>query len=372
MPQLCNADHNINYQIAGPDLGSGGLPVAMIHGLGANLAFWYLGVVRHMTDERPLILHDLRGHGASGMPLRDYRLVDLAKDLNALLGQLGADKVHLVGHSHGARVALAYALAYPDRVASLTIADTQIHALQEPMRLRDWPHWPRWKADLAAQGVTTFPDEDREIDFQLLSELGPRGGGGLGGGGSVRNGPRFPRLAAAAAASGKGGDLVAAGPLARRAIAPRAGINMRSRQMGARGAAQWQDLLSKTSAGNELHDESGLCMDALAELDVPALLMYGETTHCLPTSERLLELLPQARRVIVPGAGHFFPIVKPRFFARTLRVFFAGVESDEPAPSYDSRRLAARARRPLLRVRQGVAAVQAAAAATAKTAVTRA
>jgi len=34
--------------------------------------------------------------------------------------------------------------------------------------------------------------------------------------------------------------------------------------------------------------------------------------------------------VLVPGGGHFFPIVKPQFFTRALRVFLARVETGAP------------------------------------------
>ena len=367
MPQLVRADHKINYQVSGADVSEAGpVPVALIHGLGANIAFWALGAVRHLGGERPMILHDLRGHGGSGMPERDYGLQHLAADLEYLLETLGARRVHIVGHSHGARVALAFALNHPEKVASLTLADTQIDALQPPMKLKDWAGWPKWKANLQAQGVTTFPDEDREIDFSMLAELGPRGGaavagaavpsgaGAVGdedeGAGAVEpaaTNPALaerPRLAALAAARG---GAAGTGPLAQRMAARRGGLNLGTRQMGSRSAKKWDKLLTTTSAKAEFRDEAMIAPARLSGLTMPVLLMYGDTTHCLPTSDKLLELLPQARRVIVPGAGHFFPIAKPRFFALTLRMFLAGVENgDGLPPSFEESRLAARAARP--------------------------
>ncbi|MGZ9809212.1 alpha/beta fold hydrolase [Pseudoroseicyclus sp. H15] len=368
MPQLDLADHTINYVLSGPDIKAGTTPVALIHGLGANLAFWRLGAVRHLGEERPLIMHDLKGHGSSGMPVAGYRLDQLAGDLNCLLDSLGAEKVHIVGHSHGARVALTFALDHPERVASLTLADTQISFLQKPMRLGEWPHWPRWKADLIAQGVTTFPDEDREIDFSLLAELGPRGGSALAGEGPLpRNGPRMARAAGgpvrraeAMSAAANGGPVANGARMAEAGPRAPGGINLRSRQMGTRSAAKWNKLLEATSAKHDFHDETVIRPERFTALTMPVLLMYGETTHCLPTSDKLLELLPQARRVIVPGAGHFFPIVKPRFFARTLRMFLAGVEAEDPPPSYDRRRLAARMHMPGARGRRAALAAAAA------------
>lgn len=102
---------------------------------------------------------------------------------------------------------------------------------------------------------------------------------------------------------------------------------LRSRQMGKRGSDQWQTLLDNTAAKTELGDESAIDCSILERLTMPVLLMYGRLSHCLPTSEVLEKELPDVRRVLVPGAGHFFPIVKPQFFARALRMFLARVDS---------------------------------------------
>jgi len=324
MPFLTRQDLRTNYQLLGPGPAAGQVPVALIHGLGANLAFWYLGAVRHLHD-RTLLLHDLRGHGASSMPASGYGLAQLAEDFREMLDDLGLERVHVVGHSHGARVALAFALAHPGRVASLTVADTQIRALQQPMRLCDWAHWPRWKADLMAQGVSSFPSEESEINFRLLAELGPRGGAAL-----TARAARHPRLPTPPRSPDDGLEGVAL---------PNRRINLRARQMGARGNRQWQTLLETTTAGVELHDESALVLERMATLKVPTLLIYGELSHCLPTSDRLLALIPGARRIVVPGVGHFFPIIKPRLFARALSMFLAGVET---SGTPDRRRFMAR------------------------------
>ncbi|MCE0505812.1 alpha/beta hydrolase [Roseivivax sp. GX 12232] len=316
MTALTLPDVKLNYQLLGADPEAGPVPLVMIHGLGANLSFWFLGAVRYLGQERALLLPDLRGHGASSMPPEGYRLDRMAADMLAVMDAAGIGQAHLVGHSHGARVALVLAQRHPERFASLTVADTQLRAIQPPMRLCDWPHWPEWRAQLAEQGVTRFPPEEAEIDFTLLAELGQRGGSALAT-----------------------GELPArAGPARRR------GINLRSRQMGARGAQRWQALLETTTARDEMQDETQIDVPALPELPMPVLLAYGAKSHCLPTSEYLLDHLPGARRVVVPGAGHFFPIVKPRVFAMALQAFIGG--SDQPA-ALRLRAAAKRRQRPL-------------------------
>lgn len=331
MPLLTHADLKLNYQLIGPAPTPETPPVSLIHGLGANMAFWYLGALRHLGRDQTILLHDLRGHGASSMPLRGYGLDEMAEDFRLLLDELGIERTHVVGHSHGARVALAFALLHPDRVESLTLADTQIRALQEPMTLGDWPHWPEWKADLATRGVTQFPPEDSVIDFKLLAELGPRSAGGRGGRSLVDAPPagakgRLRKQAGEASGSERGpprrreaGTALSSGPLAGGARR----IDLQSRQMGARGAERWQALMDTTEAPTEMQDETAIHVTDLPKLTMPVLLIYGKLSHCVPTAEALAERLPNARLMLVPGAGHFFPIVKPRAFARALNVFLA-------------------------------------------------
>lgn len=331
MPVMTRNDLRINYQTLGPELrGHGEVPVALIHGLGANLSFWYLGASRHMGTARPVIMHDLRGHGASSMPQKGYALEDLAGDFGQLMDELGLEQAHVVGHSHGARVALAYALEHPERVASLTLADTQIRSIQPSVRLRDWPHWPAWRAELQRQGVSQFPNDDAVIDFRLLADLGPRGAG-------------VPSPLAEPAIIGAAGEEMFAGPNVTRLNPPGgfAGrrINLRSRQMGSRSSQRWQALLEQTSASDELHDESALVPQSLSHLKMPVMLMYGALSHCVPTADRLLEILPNARRILIPGGGHFFPIVKPRVFSRALNVFLHGIDGTQGT---DRRRMFAR------------------------------
>lgn len=332
MPVVTQSGLRTNYQIVGPALTREVPPVALIHGLGANLAFWYLGAVRHLGRDRTFLLHDMRGHGASSMPRHGYKLEQLAEDFRQLLDELGIERAHVVGHSHGARVALVFALKYPHRVESLTLADTQLRALQKPMKLGEWPHWPEWKADLKKRGVSEFPPEDAEIDFRLLADLGPRSAGGA------------KRPAANSPAR------------QRRRVGEKRRIDLGSRQMGTRGADQWQTLLETTDAKAELGDETAIDPNSLSDLTMPVLLMYGRLSHCLPTSEALERRLPDVRRMLVPGAGHFFPIVKPQFFARGLRMFLAGVDTRAGRPVPDVAapiisRAAGDRREPLLRRR---------------------
>lgn len=78
------------------------------------------------------LLYDRWGYGRSEVrpEFADGFLEDAALTLAALLQQLELERVHLIGHSDGASIALIYAAANPARVASLTAAAP--HTFVEP------------------------------------------------------------------------------------------------------------------------------------------------------------------------------------------------------------------------------------------------
>jgi pimeloyl-ACP methyl ester carboxylesterase len=97
-----------------------------IHGLIMdNLSsFYYTLANTCASGGENVMLYDLRGHGLSERPPSGYTLEDSVDDLVALLSALGIDgPVHLVGNSYGGTIGLAFALAYPERVASLILIE---------------------------------------------------------------------------------------------------------------------------------------------------------------------------------------------------------------------------------------------------------
>ena len=70
-----------------------------------------------------ILCHDLRGQTLSDKPSGDYSFEQHAADLAALLDGLGISKAHIVGTSYGSEVAMAFAIAYPERCESLSVID---------------------------------------------------------------------------------------------------------------------------------------------------------------------------------------------------------------------------------------------------------
>jgi pimeloyl-ACP methyl ester carboxylesterase len=95
-------------------------PLVLLHGGGANAHWWDHIAPRFRTD-RTVYALDFRGHGDSEHP-REREVGAFNFDLEALLGWLGREDVHLVGHSLGAAVALDHASRFP-ATRSITLID---------------------------------------------------------------------------------------------------------------------------------------------------------------------------------------------------------------------------------------------------------
>ena len=97
-------------------------------------------------------------HHALSLP---YDLLTEVRGVERFVAARSTPKYHLFGFSAGATVALAVAMAFPDRVRSLT--------LLEPASIGDddWdPVEVRWRADLAR--VRSLPGEERRAAFRRL------------------------------------------------------------------------------------------------------------------------------------------------------------------------------------------------------------
>ena len=100
--------------------------IVLVHGFSSNRAEgwrrtgWYGAFERRRIR---CIALDQRGHGESAKPHDPaaYARARLAGDIVALLDHLGLGRVDLMGYSMGARVALATAMAAPDRVSNLIL-----------------------------------------------------------------------------------------------------------------------------------------------------------------------------------------------------------------------------------------------------------
>ncbi len=100
-----------------------GAPVLALHG-GPGSPHDYLEPLAVLADEREIVFYDQLGCGRSDRP-DDSSLwvIDrFVEELDAVVAAVGARRVHLLGHSWGAMLAVDYALQHTHRVASLILS----------------------------------------------------------------------------------------------------------------------------------------------------------------------------------------------------------------------------------------------------------
>lgn len=277
-------DHlNLHYvqMGSGPD-------VVLIHGLASDLAFWYLGVMRLLSQRFRVTAFDMRGHGYSDTPPVGYGSADLAGDLKGLLDHLGIERAHVVGHSFGGSVALHFASLHPRRVLSLTLADARVNALQDRLPHRGDERWRTVRESVARLGIE-LPEEIPAVAYAVLEEL-----------------------------LGSFSEDASETPI-------RAGLTgfFGIRNGSSRKLDRWVRLMNTTTAKTDFNAVSDLTRERLRALAHPSLVIYGEQSCCMETCEGLLTHLQSCSKVILPETGHLHPFLQPKVFVAEVEPWIA-------------------------------------------------
>ena len=108
-------------------VGGSGPPLLLLHGNPQTHAIW-ARCAPLLADRFTCVCPDLRGYGDSSKPrplpdLSNYSFRAMAADQVALMGRLGFERFHVVGHDRGGRTAHRMALDHPDRVLSMGVLD---------------------------------------------------------------------------------------------------------------------------------------------------------------------------------------------------------------------------------------------------------
>lgn len=255
-----------------------GVPIVAIHG-GLGFDHGYLHPwLEPLAALGELATFDLRGQGRS-RPLADdawprVSMATFVDDLEGLREHLARDAMVVLGHSFGAFIALAHALAHPTRVRALVLVSGAVsmahgEAIVAGALARD----PALGAAfLGALGSPIASDEDFARGFPPFLPLyfaGPVPDGFMAD----------TRFRAAAFAHGHG------------VLAPSLGL-----------------------------------ADRLAELRVPTLVMTGARDFIMPVepcARTLAAGIPGARLAVVEHAGHFPFAERPDVVLDALRAFLA-------------------------------------------------
>jgi 3-oxoadipate enol-lactonase len=100
--------------------------VLLLHGWTASADINFFPVYASLADSYRVIAMDLRGHGRGMRSLEPFTLEDCADDAAALLEQLKAGRVIVVGYSMGGPVGLLLARRHPGQVAAIVMQATAL------------------------------------------------------------------------------------------------------------------------------------------------------------------------------------------------------------------------------------------------------
>ncbi len=258
------------------DFGGAGPWLVCIHGLTAN-AHSFDALAPQLTSKYRVISIDVRGRGDSQWgPPAEYLPQNYVSDLAAMLDQLGATRVTLIGTSMGGIISMTYAGGYTDRVERLVINDigpeiapaglTRIatYVGDAPERFTDL-------AGVAAYYRTIYPATARMRDDDLSEmvrwSVKPAPGGGL---------------------------TWKMDPAVRRPM--------------------------RGGAGQQRFD----LWVPYTRITCPVLIVRGAESDILArqTVERMLAVTKNSRAVEVPGVGHAPSLVEPEAFA-AIKEFLA-------------------------------------------------
>lgn len=241
----------IHYRIEGQ-----GEPVLLIHGFGLNGMMQWTKLRNALKDDYRVIAIDNRGHGKSEKPHDPEQYgIEMARDQVRLLDHLGIDKAHIVGYSMGGGIALQVVVENPERVQTALIGGS---------------------------GWSPSTEEELERRQPLIDDL--ENGRGFG--------KLFERLAATDASEQERQAMRSLGALLT--------------------AMNDQKALAAVLKGRW---ERQADEEKIRGIRTPMTAIIGENDPIRPAAEKLKELNPETKLIIVPEASHQTAMGAPEFIA---------------------------------------------------------
>lgn len=262
---------HINDITLNVELSGAGRPLLLLHGFTGSAGTWK-PLIDALLPHFRTIAPDLIGHGRSDSPpdAGRYRMERCVADLLAMLDTLQVERADVLGYSMGGRVALHLAAAAPERVGALVL-ESSSPGIADPAERQ-----ARVAADVALA---------ESIERAGLAAF-------------VDRWERLPLFASQAALP----EATRARLHAQRLRNQPLGLANSLRGMGA--------------------GQQGSLWDRLASLDISTLLIAGALdAKYRALAGEMLAILPNARAVIVTGAGHAVHLEQPQAFAKNVLEF---------------------------------------------------
>ena len=150
-----------------------GKPLVCFHGFSESGSTWDgLEVPGYR-----LILIDSMGHGRSARPMevKPYELPQMLSDLHTVIYAVAGERYALLGYSMGARMALLYALEYPEEVTHLVLESGSVGIEEEGERQARYVADRALAERIRAHDITWFSETWAKLDiFKTQQSLPPK------------------------------------------------------------------------------------------------------------------------------------------------------------------------------------------------------
>ena len=118
---LIENDLSLFYRNAGK-----GEPVMLIHGFGEDSTIWD-GIIRELSKEYKLLVPDLAGSGRSTGNMQGVSIESMADHIKLILKKENIDSCHMIGHSMGGYITLAFAEKFPGELKGLGLFHSTVY-----------------------------------------------------------------------------------------------------------------------------------------------------------------------------------------------------------------------------------------------------
>ncbi len=255
-----------------------GEPVVLVHGFGASAHIWRK-VIPRLAERYRVVALDLVGFGLTDRPPGTDRYtrasqVDLVR---GVMDELKIERAHMVGHSYGGGIVMAFVAEHSDRVRSMVLVDSSP------------PDYPQKRRKLFAA-------------VKPLNWLFVRG---------IALRPAFVRRVMERSFHD---DTLVTDEL----------LEAYRDRLRVKGVARAYRGLTAPSRGDRQAPPV-----QIEDLDVPALVVWGsEDVLVAPEKgEEHARLLPQYRWATIPGTGHAPMEEDPDAFVETVMPFLAQLDT---------------------------------------------
>jgi len=246
--------------------GESGPPLVFIHGAGASHDMWK-PQVEYFSKTFNVVTYDVRGHQKSEGSNDIYTCELLADDLHLLIDRLGIEEPVIIGLSLGGMIAQEYAVKYHSNIKGLVLADTAVTSaltMSDKLLKAVYPKW------LVKWTIGRMSDEryaDWSFRYFDMDE-------------SVREYLKKEQL-----------------------------------------KLSKEELLKITDAIYSFK------LLPLEFIEVPTLVVIGENERkaVFPHADKMIELIKNSRKVVIPKAGHASNLENPEVFNRELDDFLRGL-----------------------------------------------